>query len=92
MNARILQTSYQDLSPMDRRFLHAMTQDKGPSNVSDIARRLGKSSSYVSQYRKRLIEQGVIGPRGTGLVDFELPLMREFLLELGDPTAGGSDR
>lgn len=81
MKSRILLQSYRGLSRMDRRFLQAMAEDGGDSSLADIAERLGKSSSYVAQYKNRLLEQGVIGLRGPGEVGFELPAMREFLRE-----------
>ena len=40
---------------------------------------MGVSGNYAAQYRRRLIERGVIGPRGRGKVAFELPGMRDFL-------------
>lgn len=81
MKSRVLLASYQDLSPMDRRFLYAMTEDPVDSSVPDVARRMGKSNSYATQYKNRLLEQGVIGLCGNGRVRFELPVMREFLAE-----------
>ena len=78
---RILLPSYQELSPMDRRFLQAMLQDEGDSLLSTIARRLGKTNSYATQYKNRLLEHGIIGMRGSRSVGFELPSMREFLVE-----------
>ena len=66
---------------MDRRFLQAMLQDEGDSLLSTIARRLGKTNSYATQYKNRLLEHGIIGMRGSRSVGFELPSMREFLVE-----------
>jgi hypothetical protein len=34
----------------------------------------------VAQYRRRLIEAGVIGARGRGVVGFDLPFFRDYLL------------
>lgn len=81
MKSRVLLASYQDLSAMDRRFLHAMAEDPVDSSVSDVAKRLGKTTSYAIQYKNRLPEQGLIGPSGNGRIRFELPVMREFLAE-----------
>lgn len=41
---------------------------------------MGVASNYASQY-KRLLEDGVIGERGRGLVGFDIPAFREFLNE-----------
>lgn len=79
MESRVLKATLDELSEVDLAFLAAMLPDPGPSRVADIALRMGKSSKYVSQYRRRLLEQGVIGERGRGLVGFDLPVLREYL-------------
>ena len=42
---------------------------------------MGVASNYTSQYKRRLLEDGVIGKRGRGLVGFDIPAFREFLSE-----------
>lgn len=81
MRERILPATCRELSSGDVKFLKAMLPDEDVSSTADIASRLGRSSSYVSQYRRRLMEQGVIGERGRGYVGFEVPMMREYLQE-----------
>lgn len=44
-----------------------------------LAQRLGVETGYVSVYRRRLIEAGMIEPAGYGGVDFALPYLREYL-------------
>ncbi len=78
---RILETTYRELSDKDIEFLLAMLPDSGPSRVSEIAKRIGVASNYASQYKRRLLEDGVIGERGRGLVGFDIPAFREFLSE-----------
>lgn len=78
---RVLDATYYDLSAGDMRLLEAMLVDSKESRLSDLAERMGESSSYVSTYKKRLIEQGVIGEKGRSVVAFELPGMREYLVE-----------
>lgn len=78
---RILETTYRELSDKDIEFLLAMLPDSGPSRVSEIAKRMGVASNYASQYKRRLLEDGVIGERGRGLVGFDIPAFREFLNE-----------
>ncbi|WP_083372787.1 hypothetical protein [Paraoerskovia marina] len=56
-----------------------MVRDDGPSRVGDVRERLGRDSNYVTVYRNRLIEAGVIEPAGYGLVTFSLPSMRDHL-------------
>ena len=57
-----------------------------------MARRLGKTTAYATQYKKRLMEQGVIGERGRGLLGFDMPLMREYVREHMPETADGKRR
>ncbi len=68
------------LSQVDRAFLDAMAVDDGPSRMADIANRLGVTAGYASQYRLRLISAELITRVGYGMVRFELPYLREYLL------------
>lgn len=77
----VLEFTYRDLSKGDRRFLAAMLPDTGASSIADIAARMGVKSNYASQYRRRLLEQGVIGEPQKGYVRFDLPMFREYLQE-----------
>lgn len=81
MKSRILLASYQELSPMDRKFLRAMAEDSQTSSLPEIAQRLGKTNSYATQYKNRLLEHGLIEQQGSGTLAFALPALREFLLE-----------
>lgn len=60
-------------------FTLSLLFDSGPSRVSKIANRMGVASNYASQYKRRLLEDGVIGERRRGLVGFDIPAFREFL-------------
>lgn len=84
LSHRVLDATYRELSPEDVRFLLAMTEDEGDSAIADLTKRLGRSTSQVAQYRKRLIDAGVIGRRARGVVGFELPYFREYLIELAE--------
>jgi hypothetical protein len=42
------------------------------------------SPKYAGEYRRRLIEQGIIGEAGRGKVAFEIPMIREYLERLCD--------
>lgn len=80
--AGVVRKTCQELSEGDMAFLEAMLPDgEGPSSMSDIAVRMGKSTNYARVYRTRLVEQGVVTPAGRGLVQFDMPLLREFLME-----------
>ncbi len=67
------------LSPRKREYLHAMLEDEGPSNVGDIARRMGIDPRNQSTYRERLIDDDLIRPAGRGFVEFALPYLAEAL-------------
>ena len=56
-------------------------EPEGDSRIADLVERLGRSSSVVAQYRKRLIDAGIIGKRARGLVGFDLPYFRDYLQE-----------
>ena len=84
MTRRILEATYRDLSEGDVRFLNAMLEDDDTSRMADIAERMGVSASLASQYRRRLIDAGVIGSRTRGVVGFDMPFFREYLKELSE--------
>lgn len=44
-----------------------------------MAKRLGVSMTNASNVRRRLIEQGLIREVRMGLVDFDMPLLKEYL-------------
>lgn len=69
------------LSQVDRKFLGAMSRDDGPSRSADIAHRLDVDGRYVSTYRKRLLNEGVIVATDRGLIDFANPMLRDLALE-----------
>lgn len=81
MNDRILEATFRELSDEDIRFLTAMLEDEEETRASDLVERLQRSSAQIAQYRKRLIDAGVIGERRRGYVAFELPYVREYLLD-----------
>jgi hypothetical protein len=80
MEQMIFESTIRELSKRDKDFLFAMIEDRDESNMSDIAKRMGVTVKYAGQYRKRLIEQGIIGDRGIGVVGFEIPMLKEYLL------------
>lgn len=75
----VFMATYRELSAGDRLFLRAMLEDEDSSRLSDVARRMGKSNSYASSYRLRLLNQGVIDETLTGRLFFALPFFREWL-------------
>jgi hypothetical protein len=81
MVSMVLEATMYELSDKDRQFLTAMAMDRDESRVSDIADRMGVSSQYVGNYRRRLKAQGVIAPAGRGRVVFAMPMLKELLRE-----------
>ena len=75
----IIEPTLGELTQRELEYVTAMAQDDGPSSTSDVAARMGISMTNASNLRRRLITYGVIADKRMGVVDFELPLMREYL-------------
>ena len=75
----VLAPLWRSMSGMDRQFALAMAQDDGDTSTVDISRRLGRSSSYISTYRSRLIRAGFIRSTGHGRVGFAHQATRAWL-------------
>lgn len=82
LQRKIFDTTYKELSKGDLRFLEAMLEDEGPSEISAIAKRMGKKSNYASTYKKRLKKQGLIADVGQGYVRIELPMFKDYLRDV----------
>lgn len=79
----VFNATWRELSGGDRAFLHAMLEDPDESRLTDVARRMGKSTSYASSYKLRLLNQGVIDETLRGRFVFAIPFFREWLEEAG---------
>lgn len=77
-NAVIVPT-LRDLTPREEQYLRAMAPDQGSSATSDVARRMGISMTNASNVRRRLIGHRVIREVRMGQVDFEMPMLRDYL-------------
>lgn len=75
----IHEPALRDLSDVDRSFLAAMAVDQGPSQIADVAERMGVDLNYANQYRRRLLEAEMITPAGRGKLSFTLPYLRDYL-------------
>ncbi len=84
LRRRVLEATMRELSNADIDFLCAMLPDEAASSSADIAKRLGKPSSHVSIYKKRLLESGVIEETVRHNLRFCLPGFREYLAEIAD--------
>lgn len=80
MEEYILASTYRELSPGDLRFVEAMATDPVESRLSTVASRMGVSNGYASKYKTRLLAGGVIGEQARGVVAFDIPGFREYVL------------
>lgn len=75
---RVLDATFAELSKGDVAFLRAMNA-QGATTRAQIMQRTEKKSSYVSTYKKRLLEAGVIDEPDSGQFTFALPGMGEYV-------------
>ncbi|OUP11168.1 ATP-binding protein [Collinsella sp. An2] len=75
----VCETTLATLSEQDIAFIHAMSLDKGPSAMKDVAERMSVTSDYAQKYRRRLIDAGVIESAGRGRVVFAVPYLDDYL-------------
>ena len=84
MIASVVETTWSELSPGDQAFIEAMLMDEGVSKQRDLGARLGnKPSSYVSNYKKRLLRSGIIEEPNKGELKISLPGLREYVEDRG---------
>ena len=81
MQRMIFDSTIQDLSEQDIRFLVTLARINSESDTAQIASAWGKDVNYTSKYRRRLLEQGIIGERVLGKIDFDIPMLRGYILE-----------
>lgn len=79
MGSHILEPSLRDLSNTDRTVLAAIAASPGPAKIADLRRVLGVEPRYMSVYRQRLLDAGMIYAVKHGVVDIALPYLREYL-------------
>jgi hypothetical protein len=72
-------TCLKPLSEKDLAFLEAMAKEGDESRMADIAKRLNASNSFAQQYRKRLIETGVVTSEKRGWLKFTIPYLGDYL-------------
>lgn len=80
----VVEPTLLEVSPREMEYLLAMAQDDGPSTTSTVAQRMGISMTNASNLRKRLIERGLIVEARYGVVDFDMPMTREWLRKRDD--------
>jgi hypothetical protein len=80
----IIAPTLRELSPRELDYLRAMAQDEGDSSTSEVAQRMGIGNTNGANLRRRLIDRGVISSPRMGLVRFETPMLRDYLLRHPD--------
>jgi hypothetical protein len=81
LGSTIHAVSLSDLSNVDKTFLAHMASRETPAAMATITASMGVSGSYANQYRRRLIEAGIIEATAYGQVDFAIPYLKEYLQE-----------
>lgn len=82
LRCRVFDATWSELSENDIAFLKAMSEDDGKSSRADVVKRLGKSSSHVSTYKRRLLDAGLIEESQTGVFRFALPGFADYVREM----------
>ena len=77
----VLETAISGLPKTAVEFVLAMSEAGAVIAVGEIAARLGKSTGYLSPYRRQLISRQIIEQTAPGYITFSIPFMREFLIE-----------
>ena len=73
---------YEELSSVDKKFVDVMAMSEDTSvSMKYITEQMGKNAGYISTYRRRLIDSGVIQADSYGYVAFSLPLFDEYIKE-----------
>ena len=83
LKTRIFSATVSELTKGDLDFLMAMNCGK-PTKRAEISQRTGRTSSWISKYKKRLLSSGVIEEtRLLGDLKFALPGFADYLKEIG---------
>ena len=78
----LLMPLWSALSPTDRDVLRRIAANDGPIHVTAVASALGKTTSYINTYRRRLLRAGAITTPDRGMLDVRDPAMRRWLTHL----------
>jgi hypothetical protein len=81
MDRMILKTTLQELTRREVDFLAALAKGGQTSRVGQVAHRMGASPSLATRYKKRLLGLGLIEEEAFGELAFQMPLLREYVLE-----------
>lgn len=76
----VCKTTLAPLSAGDVSYLRAMACLGTPCKTASVAKELNVTADFGQQYRRRLLDAGVIGSPATGIVDFAVPFLGDYLL------------
>lgn len=79
LDRQIYEPTLAKLTPRQRDYIFAMSQQTQPVESADISSHLRLSKQATNNLRRQLIDLGVIVSPRRGYVDFTLPYMRDFL-------------
>lgn len=81
LDSSIYQVRVQRATDAERQYMRAMAElGTGPYRSGNVARKIGKSTTAVSQIRQRLLDKGLIyATEDYGHVDFTVPRFDEFM-------------
>ncbi|MDR0888391.1 MAG: ATP-binding protein [Coriobacteriales bacterium] len=79
MDHMIFESTISTLTDVEKSFLLCMAQDDGDSKIANIAQCMHVSSSYVGNYRRKLIDRGIIVSAGRGKLRFAIPMLKDWL-------------
>ena len=83
LQARVFGATISELTKGDREFLCAMNREGKATTREQIADKTNRSSAWISKYKKRLLESGVIETTLLGDLKFALPGFDDYLDQLG---------
>ena len=75
----VCRTSLEPLSEKDVELLKAMSEDESHSEISALSERMGVSQEYIQQYKRRLIQAGMIRQPRRGIICFAVPYLKDYL-------------
>mgnify|MGYP002624028275 CR=1 FL=1 len=75
----VCSTTLAALSAGDVRYLDGMARLGAPCRSAQVAQEMGETIDYAQQYRRRLMQAGVIEAPRRGCVDFAVPYLQDYL-------------
>lgn len=84
VDAGLYRSRWERATPAQREFMKAMADDRdAPSQVSEIAARLGRVQTAISAPRQQLIQTGLVYTPRRGYLAFTVPGMADYITRRG---------